>query len=194
MVGPRLTRLHTVLVVDDERSVRDALRMILEPQFRVMTADRGTVALRILERERVSVMTLDLRMPGWSGAETLLEVREVNCDVEVVMVTAYSSYGEAMRAIRLSAFDLVSKPFEATRMLDTVRRAALRWEERESAGQGYGALEGLTDRLIDSIHGLSSSELHKLSQAKLARLDDIQARARGVLAELSAPSAESSKG
>ena len=182
---PQPTRVHTVLVVDDERSVRDSLRVTLEPHFRVMTADRGTVALRILEREPVSVMTLDLRMPGWSGPETLLEVREVNSDVEVVIVTAYSSYTEAMRAIRLSAFDIVSKPFEMQHLLDTVRRAAVRYENRERA-RGYEVLDGLTDRLIGSVHGLSATELQKLAQGKHVELDDLRERARDVFVGLQA--------
>jgi len=182
-VAPQPTRVHTVLVVDDERSVRDSLRVTLEQHFRVLTADRGTVALRILEREPVSVMTLDLRMPGWSGPETLLEVREVNSDVEVVIVTAYSSYTEAMRAIRLSAFDMVSKPFEIEHLLDTVRRAAVRYENRERA-RGYEALEGLTDRLIGSIHGLSATELQKLAQGKQAGLGELRERAHDVLVGL----------
>jgi DNA-binding NtrC family response regulator len=183
-VAPQPTRVHTVLVVDDERSVRDSLRVTLEQYFRVLTADRGTVALRILEREPVSVMTLDLRMPGWSGPETLLEVREVNSDVEVVIVTAYSSYTEAMRAIRLSAFDMVSKPFEIEHLLDTVRRAAVRYENRERARGGYEALDGLTDRLIGSIHGLSATELQKLAQGKQAELGELRERAHDVLVGL----------
>jgi DNA-binding response OmpR family regulator len=60
-------RTHTVLVVDDEAGIRESLRLILEPHYRVLTADTGEAALGILERERISVMTLDLRMPGWDG-------------------------------------------------------------------------------------------------------------------------------
>ena len=185
-IATQPTQVHSVLVVDDERGVRDSLRLILEPQFRVLTADRGTVALRILENEPVSVMTLDLRMPGWSGPETLMNVREVNSDLEVVIVSAYSSYTEAMRALRLRAFDLVSKPFEASHVLETVRRAALRRETRQRVSTSYRALDGLTNRLIASINELSSSELRELSQSRRAKLDDLRALAQRFVSRLGA--------
>jgi PleD family two-component response regulator len=81
-------RTHTVLVVDDEAGIRESLRLILEPHYRVLTADTGEAALGILERERISVMTLDLRMPGWDGLETPLRVREIEAALEVIIVSA----------------------------------------------------------------------------------------------------------
>ena len=177
--------MHSVLVVDDERGVRDSLRLILEPQFRVLTADRGTVALRILQQERISVMTLDLRMPGWSGPETLLKIREIDSELEVVIVSAYSSYTEAMRALRLRAFELVSKPFDANQILETVGRAALRCETRRGTSSSYEVLDGLTNRLIDSIHGLSPLELRRLARSKQAQLADLRTQAQKLLGQLS---------
>jgi len=174
--------VHSVLVVDDERGVRDSLRLILEPQFRVLTADRGTVALRILQQERISVMTLDLRMPGWSGPETLLKIHS---ELEVVIVSAYSSYTEAMRALRLRAFELVSKPFDANQILETVGRAALRCETRRGTSSSYEVLDGLTNRLIDSIHGLSPLELRRLARSKQAQLADLRTQAQKLLGQLS---------
>jgi len=174
---------HTVLVVDDERGARDALRMILEPHFRVLTADTGELALETLKREPISVMTLDLRMPGLSGPETLLKIREINSDLEVVIVTAYASYGETMRALRLRAFDLVAKPFESGAVLKTIRRAAERYESRRRASS-YEALEGLTSRLIESIRGLSESESQSLSQNGKVTLDQIRAQAQNLLRRL----------
>jgi len=182
VVQPR--SIHSVLVLDDERGVRDSIRLILEPQFRVLTASRGEAAVRILEREPVSVMTLDLRMPGWSGAETLLNIREINSDLEVVLVTAYASYSEAMRALRLRALDVVSKPFEAHRLIETVRRAALR---RETGLRPYEALDGLTNRVIESIQLPSASAEHlRLSQSRKLKLDDLRTTAKNVLNFLSA--------
>jgi len=185
MVLRQPTRLHTVLVVDDERSVRDALRLVLEPQFRVLTADRGTVALRMLEKEPVSVMTLDLRMPGWSGPETLLNIREKDPELEVVIVSAYTSYTEAMRALRLRAFELVAKPFAASAILETVRRAALRAETRRRLSSSYEVLDGLTNRLIESIPSLTVGELGKLSRDQQAGLHELRERAQNFVAQLS---------
>ena len=175
--------IHSVLVLDDERSVRDSIRLILEPQFRVLTASRGEAALRILEREPVSVMTLDLRMPKWSGAETLLNIREINSDLEVILVTAYACYSEVMRALRLCALDVISKPFEAHRLIETVRRAALRRETRPCP---YEVLDGLTNRVVESIQLRSASEHLALSQSRKLKLDDLRTRAKNILSLLSA--------
>ena len=126
----------TILVVDDEDSSRESLRLILERHYRVLTADSGEKALEILKQEPVSVMTLDLRMPGWSGPETLVRLRDTNEALEVVIITAYGSFSETMRALRLSAFDLVAKPFRAVLVLEAVRRAVARYERRRQGSPG----------------------------------------------------------
>lgn len=173
----------SVLIVDDEVGTREALRMILEPHFLVLTADSGVRALEILKRQSVSVMTLDLRMPELSGPETLIKVRETNSELEVVIVTGHASYAEAMRALRLRAFDLVCKPFESNQVLETVRRAAARSEGRRRA-TSYQALEGLTNRLLESIHGLSESESRSLSESGKVTLDQIRSQAQVLLKRL----------
>ena len=177
-------RQHTVLVVEDEPSVRDALRLILEPHFRVLTADQGEEALGILEREPVSVMTLDLRMPGWGGPETLFRIRETNSDLQVVIVTAYANYTEAMRALRLRAFDVVSKPFNANEIVEKVRRAAARCDAGRASSSSFEVLDGLAGRLVRSIPALSASEAQGLSNARKMELGDLQAKAQDLLDRL----------
>ncbi|MBI2963567.1 MAG: response regulator [Deltaproteobacteria bacterium] len=113
-----------VLVVDNEEGPRDALRFILDRQFRVLTATGGEEALSILRREAVDVVTLDLAMPGVDGLETLTRMREIVPDVEVVIVTGYGSYDSAREAIRLRAFDFIDKPFQSSKVLDVIQRAA----------------------------------------------------------------------
>ena len=142
-----------VLVVDDEQGAREALRVILEPEFRVLVADGGREALRIIGQESVSVMTLDLRMPGMSGSETLLALREVDADVEVVIVTGFGTYSDALRALRLQAFELISKPFDVSRVRGAVRQAVARRELRLrfplSDDRG-----GLPTQLLDTVREL----------------------------------------
>jgi DNA-binding response OmpR family regulator len=137
---------RTVLVVDDEVGVRESLRVILGRDYRVLTADGGEAALEILRREKISVVTLDLRMPGLGGIETLLEIRGLSPDVGVVLVTAYGTETEAMRALRLDASDLVTKPFDALRVLDTVRRAV----ERRHANLRSPSWRGIRDKATRS--------------------------------------------
>ena len=118
-----------VLVVDDERGARESLRLILEPEFEVRTAEDGKRGLEVLRRGGIEVVILDLRMPGWSGIETLLEMRDVSPHVGVVIVTGYGSRVEALEALRLDAYDLVTKPFDTKQVIDAVRRAAGKFRE-----------------------------------------------------------------
>jgi DNA-binding response OmpR family regulator len=173
-------RAHTVLVVDDEAGARESLRLILEPRYRVLTAESGEAALGILERERISVMTLDLRMPGWGGPETLLRVRENERTLEVIIVSAYGSYSEAMRALRLKAFDLVAKPFRPALVLEAVERAIARCEEHRHGRPD--ALRGLQERLLDAVQGLSPTEMRRLSGG--AQLNDVREQARTLVKHL----------
>jgi len=140
----------TVLVVDDEQGAREALRVILEPEFRVLVADGGEAALTILGREPVSVMTLDLRMPGLSGSETLLAVREADADVEVVVVTGFGTYPDALRALRLRALEFVTKPFDASRVREAVRQAHARREQRLGSSSA-DERDTLSSRMLEAV-------------------------------------------
>lgn len=113
----------SVLVVDDEEGVRQALRCLLEPKWRVLSAENGERAIEIVRSEDPDVVTLDLTMPGLSGVETLTRIRDLSPDVEVVVVTGFGSFETAVEALRLRAFDYVTKPFDARRILDIVECA-----------------------------------------------------------------------
>ena len=123
-----------VLIVDDEGGVRESLRFLLDPHFRVQAVSSGEAALQLLLRETVDVILLDLTMPGIGGVETLARIREVDESVEVVIITGYGSYQSAVDALRLRAFDYITKPLDSTRVLSTVRRAEeSRQQRRESS-------------------------------------------------------------
>jgi DNA-binding NtrC family response regulator len=113
-----------VLVVDDEDGPRQAVRLVLESQFRVMTADGGAAALRTLEETAVDVVTLDLRMPGMDGFETLRRIHDLDPEIEVVIVSAMPPFEVALERSKLGAFEVVRKPFSATELVATAERAA----------------------------------------------------------------------
>jgi DNA-binding NtrC family response regulator len=125
-----------VLVVDDERGVRESLRFLLEPHFHVHAVASGEAAVAVLREQRADVVLLDLAMPGLSGVETLAKIREIDEDVEVVIVTGYGSSHDTEEAERLRAFDFVTKPLDAARLVSTIRRAeASHRQRREAAGE-----------------------------------------------------------
>jgi DNA-binding NtrC family response regulator len=114
----------TVLVVDDEDGPREAVRLVLERQFRVLTASGGAAALRAIAETPVDVVTLDLRMPGMDGFETLRRIHDLDPEIEVVIVSAVPPFEVDQEGPELRAFDVVRKPFSATEMVATAERAA----------------------------------------------------------------------
>jgi DNA-binding NtrC family response regulator len=116
--------LPTILVVDDEEVIRDSCRQALErSNYRVETARDGIEALRALHHKKVDLVILDLKMPGLDGMEFLRRVRSDNPDLDVVVITGYSSVGSAVECMRLGAYDYLPKPFDAESLRLVVNRA-----------------------------------------------------------------------
>ena len=112
-----------ILVVDDEPSMRDMLRIVLRRDgYDVMVAANGSEAIDTLKRERVDMLLSDIRMPDVSGVEVLRAAREVNRDLVAFMMTAFASTETAVEAMRLGAVDYFTKPFNMDELRLKVRR------------------------------------------------------------------------
>jgi DNA-binding response OmpR family regulator len=142
-----------VLVVDDEPGVRESLRFLLSPSYRVRTVSSGEEALEALRTEPIDVVLLDLTMPGIGGVETLGRIREIDQAVEVVIITGYFSYQSAVEALRLRAFDYITKPLNSGRVQSVVRRAeaSRRQRREEPAGDRYDSLTRQALELLDAL-------------------------------------------
>lgn len=111
-----------ILVVDDEMGPRESLKMILNPYYNVLTADRGAQAVEMLKQHPVDLVTVDLKMPGFSGINVLEKVKQHDPDIEAIIITGYGSLDTAIEGLRLGAFDYISKPFDVNHILALVRR------------------------------------------------------------------------
>src|SRR5919109_2439086 len=111
-----------ILVVDDEMGPRESLKMILHPYYNVHTAERGTQAVEMLKQIPVDLVTLDLKMPGFSGINVLEKVKQYDPDIEAIIITGYGSLDTSIEGLRLGAFDYISKPFDVNHILALVRR------------------------------------------------------------------------
>ncbi len=114
---------HTILVVDDEKSVRLMLTSMLKPLgYEVKTAVNGEDALKRLAEADFDLILLDLRMPGMDGLTVLRRVAELRPDIQVVIVSAYGTVECAVEAIKLGAVDFIQKPFAPQEIRELVER------------------------------------------------------------------------
>lgn len=140
--------LGSVLVVDDELGPRESLRMILQPLYEVKTAANGQEALKTIRQGKVDLVTLDLKMPGLSGLDVLREIKKMNADPAVIVITAYGTLANAHEAIRYGAVDFISKPYNAPDILSAVHRTVeqkrhnLKMKKFLDAPRCPGGLEG----------------------------------------------------
>ena len=118
-VEPRAPR---ILVVDDERSMRELLAIVLRREgYEVLLADNGQAAIDLLGRESVDVLISDINMPDMSGVEVLRAAKNVDQDILGIMITAFASTETAVEAMRLGACDYLSKPFDVDLLKMKVR-------------------------------------------------------------------------
>jgi DNA-binding NtrC family response regulator len=112
-----------VLIVDDERSIRNSLRDILEyEKFQVDEAEDGASALEKVKGKTYDLVLCDIKMPRMDGIEVLEKILEIS-DIPVVMISGHGSIDTAVEAIKMGAFDYISKPLDLNRLLVTVRNA-----------------------------------------------------------------------
>ena len=113
-----------ILITDDERAIRSTLKDILEYEdYKVSTAESGQEALDFLEKEKVHLIFLDIKMKGLDGIETLKKIRETGNDVPVIMISGHGTIDIAVEATRYGAFDFLEKPPDLNRLLVATRNA-----------------------------------------------------------------------
>ncbi len=144
--------MPTILVVDDEASIRRTLREILEYEdFEVEEAVDGKEALTALREETYDLVLLDIKMPKIDGMEVLETIAEEGPDVPVVMISGHGTIETAVDATKLGAFDFIEKPPDLNRLLVTVRNALDR-----------GQLETKNRRMRQAINEQSTGDLPPL--------------------------------
>ncbi|MHB8900636.1 MAG: sigma-54-dependent transcriptional regulator [Thermoguttaceae bacterium] len=117
-------RPGSLLIVDDEFSVRDSLyHWFRKDGYAVAAAENASEALRILQESRYDVILLDIKMPGMDGMELLDHIRRIDPETAVIMLTAFAAVDTAVRALKQGAFDYVTKPIDPDELSHLVLRA-----------------------------------------------------------------------
>lgn len=121
--------MTTILVVDDEKSMREFLKILLAKEgYEVLAAPDGEQALAMLAENRVDLVITDIRMPGIGGLELLAKIKGENEDIPVIMITAFASPNDAVQAMKDGAYDYISKPFNVDEIKTVIYSATNRTE------------------------------------------------------------------
>ncbi len=119
--------MNKILVVDDEQSMRDFLKILLvKDGHHVVTAKNGDQALSLLDKQAFDLVISDIRMPGMGGLELLEAIREHFGDLPVIMITAFASPDDAVKAMKNGAYDYISKPFNVDEIKSVIHSATNR--------------------------------------------------------------------
>ncbi|MCC6406295.1 MAG: sigma-54-dependent Fis family transcriptional regulator [Planctomycetes bacterium] len=137
--------LASVLVVDDEFSVRDSLENWFKKDgYRCAAAPDALSALALLQESDWDVVLLDIKMPGMDGLELQRRIHQIDPEIVVIMITAFASVETAVQALKEGAFDYVTKPFDPDELSHLVRRAVERRELKSENRELKKTVEALT--------------------------------------------------
>lgn len=113
-----------ILIVDDERSIRNSLKEILDDEgYDVEVAENGQQGVEMVEKEKYDVIFCDIKMPVMDGVETLAKLTAMGIDSAVVMISGHADVATAVDCIKKGAFDFIEKPLDLNRILITIKNA-----------------------------------------------------------------------
>ncbi|MCX6283206.1 MAG: sigma-54 dependent transcriptional regulator [Bacteroidetes bacterium] len=144
----------SILVVDDEESVRDSLsNWFIEDGFRVESAGNAKKALQLIESSYFDIVLADIKMPGMDGLEMLRRIKSIRSDAIVIVMTAFASVNTAVMALKDGAFDYVTKPFDPDDLSHLIRNASkqiLLAQENEALKNKVVSLDSVEDLIGNS--------------------------------------------
>jgi two-component system response regulator HydG len=139
----------TLLVADDDPGLRESLeRTLTREGFKVVLASDGNAALERLQAGGIDLVLTDLKMPGLTGIEVLRAAKAIAPDVDVILLTAFGTVEEAVKAMKEGAYDFLTKPFQRAQVLRLIRQAL---ERRELIQQNRALQQRLDDLLRQGV-------------------------------------------
>ena len=178
-----------ILVVDDEPEIRSLLAAVLQSKgYEVVTAADGEAALQQVPRERPAVILMDLTMPRMGGLDALPEIKRLDPDVPVIICTAHADLATAVRAMKLGAYDYLTKPFDVELLALTLERALERNQlrsridelKREGPGSSLAERMGGSSaiaQVIQQVSQVAESNFTVLVQGETGTGKELVARA-----------------
>ncbi len=160
----------SILIVEDEEGPRESIKMVLAPYFNLITVDSAEIALEVIKRQPIDLVTLDLKLPGQQGIDLLQTIRQQGRDVEVIIITGYGTLQSAMEAIRHGVAAYILKPFNVAELLAVVDKTferKRRVTSLQDALQAFGNLwsgEENIDAALKNIKTLLEAKSPELAQ------------------------------
>src|SRR4051812_267181 len=161
--------LLNLLIVDDERTVREACREAAAALgYRTTGAESAEHALRVIDAHNIDVVLLDLKLPGAGGLEVLRQLKQARPDIEVVVVTGHGTVESAVQAMKAGAYDFMTKPFSLEELRLLLGRVAshlkLKTEnrvlrEKIRSRQGFGSIIGRAPEM-DKLYRIIAKAAH----------------------------------
>jgi DNA-binding NtrC family response regulator len=161
--------LLNLLIVDDERAVREAAReAALVLGYRAAASDSADQAMRLLESQSIDVVLLDMKMPGAGGIEILRQIKNRRPDIEVIVITGHGTVESAVQAMKAGAYDFMTKPFSLEELKLLLERVAshlkLKTEnrilrEKIKSKQGFGSIIGRAPEM-DKLYRIIAKAAH----------------------------------
>lgn len=161
--------LLNLLIVDDERAVREAAReAALVLGYRAAASDSADQAMRLLESQSIDVVLLDMKLPGASGLEILRQIKSRRPDIEVIVITGHGTVESAVQAMKAGAYDFMTKPFSLEELKLLLERVAshlkLKTEnrilrEKIKSKQGFGSIIGRAPEM-DKLYRIIAKAAH----------------------------------
>ena len=136
-------RKPVLLVVDDEEGPRTSLKVVFKNEYDVLLAANGIEAVKLARGTKVDIAILDILMHGMSGVDVLRELKQIDGDIEVIMLTAYETLDTARQALRLGAREYLNKPFDIAALRNAARSALAKRRANQELKSAHSRLQKL---------------------------------------------------
>jgi signal transduction histidine kinase len=167
-----LNEMKKILVIDDELGPRESLRILLKGTYDVQTVDGVDAGVAQIKEAPPDLIIMDIRMPGKSGIEGLREIREIDSDISVIMLTGFGALETAQEALRLGANDYLKKPFDTKEIMKVIAKQIDQGDVHRRRTAASSELQKLNASLMGEL--AQKERMANIGQASAELVHDIR--------------------